>query len=195
MKKDEKDLFASSINEKKQEENPRFALFLSIIFLIVTIWLPFSVGGFIGWVGAIACGILCLGSLAFSFPTNEEESKESQSRFLEKSLSGEFKPEVGLMILNRNNLKIAVEKKEELRKELLEMSKHGKLFPEVVCTFCQTKGKVRVKKGERKEGLSGGKVAGGMLTGGASILVTGIHRKQEIQNATCGNCRQTWSWK
>jgi hypothetical protein len=44
----------------------------------------------------------------------------------------------------------------------------------------------------RKEGISGGKATGAVLTGGLSILATGLSRKQAWKSLTCSNCKMHW---
>lgn len=65
---------------------------------------------------------------------------------------------------------------------------------ELICPHCQTKGQVSTKPVERKAGVSGGKVMGGLLTGGISLLATGLSRKQQLTQAHCGNCNSTWDF-
>ncbi|WP_156036026.1 hypothetical protein [Blastococcus sp. URHD0036] len=43
-----------------------------------------------------------------------------------------------------------------------------------------------------KRGISGGKATGAVVTGGFSVLLTGLSRKVKATQATCGNCRVTW---
>jgi hypothetical protein len=43
-----------------------------------------------------------------------------------------------------------------------------------------------------KKGISGGKATGALLTGGVSILASGLSRKEKVTEARCANCRQTW---
>lgn len=64
--------------------------------------------------------------------------------------------------------------------------------PEMVCPHCQTKGSVLVSKARRKSGLSGGKATGAVLTGGVSVLATGLSRKQSVQACQCTNCGMKW---
>lgn len=63
----------------------------------------------------------------------------------------------------------------------------------LVCPHCQTKGKVRTRLATRKVGVSGGKAAGAVLTGGLSLLATGLSRKQKLTVASCGQCGVTWT--
>jgi len=45
---------------------------------------------------------------------------------------------------------------------------------------------------ERKTGISGGKAAGAVITGGWSILATGLSRKEKMTEAFCDKCLSTW---
>jgi hypothetical protein len=45
---------------------------------------------------------------------------------------------------------------------------------------------------KRKNGISGGKVMGGLLTGGVSLLATGLSRKQKMTHVHCYNCGADW---
>lgn len=64
----------------------------------------------------------------------------------------------------------------------------------LICPHCQTKGQVHTKRVKRKKGISGGKVVGGLLTGGISLLGTGLSRKQRATQAHCDNCGSTWDF-
>jgi hypothetical protein len=63
---------------------------------------------------------------------------------------------------------------------------------QIVCPHCHTQGSVSVTSTQRKKGLSGGKAAGGLMTGGASILATGLSRKQWVKHLRCENCKMEW---
>ncbi|MGB8888512.1 MAG: hypothetical protein WCC87_17420 [Candidatus Korobacteraceae bacterium] len=69
---------------------------------------------------------------------------------------------------------------------------HGPLNPALVCPHCQSKGVVRVKPVTQKMGVSGGKATAALLTGGVSMLATGLSRKQKFTQAHCQNCNSTW---
>jgi hypothetical protein len=47
---------------------------------------------------------------------------------------------------------------------------------------------------KRKKGISGGKAVGALLTGGLSILATGLSRKEKSTQAHCDNCGATWDF-
>lgn len=70
-------------------------------------------------------------------------------------------------------------------------STYGALHPQVVCPHCQTRGAVRVKREKQKQGVSGGKATAALLTGGVSLLATGLSRKGWVTQAHCGNCGVT----
>lgn len=63
---------------------------------------------------------------------------------------------------------------------------------EMVCPHCQKKGTVSTKQVTTKQGISGGKATGAVLTAGFSLLATGLSRKQKVTEAHCRNCGATW---
>lgn len=69
---------------------------------------------------------------------------------------------------------------------------HGAIRAQMVCPHCQVRGQVRCKAVKNKKGISGGKATGALLTGGISMLATGLSRKEAATEAYCGNCRSTW---
>lgn len=66
------------------------------------------------------------------------------------------------------------------------------LRPKVVCKHCGTAGQVFVNRVERKRGISGGKAAGALFTGGLSLLATGLSRKEAVSSMRCKNCGMKW---
>jgi hypothetical protein len=64
--------------------------------------------------------------------------------------------------------------------------------PQLVCPHCQTKGQVDAQGVRVKRGISGGKATGAVLTGGLSLLATGLSRKESRTAARCGNCNMEW---
>ena len=69
---------------------------------------------------------------------------------------------------------------------------HGHKNVEMVCPHCDTRGEVRTKSKQVKKGVSGGKAAGAILTGGVSLLATGLSRREGMTEAHCGNCHNKW---
>ena len=63
---------------------------------------------------------------------------------------------------------------------------------QIVCPQCQTIGNVTTEKVRIKKGISGAKATGAVLTGGLSILATGLSRKEEATEARCSNCGSVW---
>jgi transcription elongation factor Elf1 len=64
--------------------------------------------------------------------------------------------------------------------------------PQMVCPHCQTKGSVSTSRTKVKQGISGAKATGAVLTAGFSILATGLSRKQKFTQARCSNCGAEW---
>lgn len=69
---------------------------------------------------------------------------------------------------------------------------HGALNPAMVCPHCAIKGKVRTMRVTEKRGVSGGKATAALLTGGFSMLLIGLSRKEKGTRAYCGNCKNQW---
>lgn len=74
----------------------------------------------------------------------------------------------------------------------LQDSAHGPINPQLVCPHCGKAGHVRAKAAKAKQGISGGKATGAVLTGGISILATGLSRKQRVTACRCDNCLTGW---
>lgn len=66
------------------------------------------------------------------------------------------------------------------------------LNSKMICPHCQEKGTVKTEKVTQKKGISGGKATGALLTGGISLLATGLSRKEDVTKAHCVNCSSTW---
>lgn len=62
----------------------------------------------------------------------------------------------------------------------------------IVCQFCHQAGGVRVRLVQRKQGISGGKATGAVVTGGISLFATGLSRKQQMRHLTCSSCHMEW---
>lgn len=63
---------------------------------------------------------------------------------------------------------------------------------QLVCPHCQVRGRVVSRPLRVKRGVSGGKAAGAVFTMGASMLATGLSRKQWVTRMRCGNCGAGW---
>ena len=83
--------------------------------------------------------------------------------------------------------------KKEARAAVFSGLLHGSVKPEMIFPHCQVKGKVHTMKMKQKKGISGGKAVGAILTGGLSILATGLSRKEKGMQAHCDNCGATWN--
>lgn len=62
----------------------------------------------------------------------------------------------------------------------------------IVCPHCNSTGTVTARQIKRKKGISGGKATGAIITGGASVVATGLSRKEGATQMSCSNCGTTW---
>jgi len=62
----------------------------------------------------------------------------------------------------------------------------------LICPHCQIRGFIQTKQVKRKKGISGAKATGALLTGGLSILATGLSKKDTCTQVHCGRCGMTW---
>lgn len=113
----------------------------------------------------------------YSRPPSEEEQILAEVRAIEKAHVPEKRPSF----------------REAIGKAFAE-DKWGKLNPAMICPHCQQKGAVRAKPVERARGISGGKAIGALLTGGVSLVATGISRHEKQTQAHCDNCGSTWDF-
>jgi hypothetical protein len=70
----------------------------------------------------------------------------------------------------------------------------GGKSPAMICPHCQTKGGVRTKAVAQQAGISGPKATAALITGGLSVLVTGLSREERRTQAHCDNCGATWAF-
>jgi len=86
------------------------------------------------------------------------------------------------------------EKAKLARMSPAERAEHdfGPIKSKLLCPHCQTTGQVRTKPIEQKKGVSGGKATAAVLTGGVSLLATGLSRTEAHTQAHCMNCESTW---
>ena len=68
------------------------------------------------------------------------------------------------------------------------------LSGEIVCPHCHKVGCVATRRAKAKKGISGAKATGALLTGGLSLLATGLSRKQWVTEAKCKSCHSTWEF-
>jgi hypothetical protein len=62
----------------------------------------------------------------------------------------------------------------------------------IECPHCHVKGRVLTRRVKAKKGISGGKATGALLTGGLSILATGLSRREWVTECRCGSCGVSW---
>jgi hypothetical protein len=105
------------------------------------------------------------------------------------------KKKVAAMSPSEKKTYVATKKaKEAKRQGALLTQQHGQINPSLVCPHCQEKGNIRTQPVKRKKGISGGKAAAAILTGGVSMLATGLSRKERSTAAYCGNCESEWDF-
>lgn len=80
------------------------------------------------------------------------------------------------------------------KQEASETLAHGRVNPAMICPHCGVRGKVRTKVIDKKSGISGGKATAAVLTGGVSLVATGLSRKDRVTRAFCGNCKNEWDF-
>jgi hypothetical protein len=71
---------------------------------------------------------------------------------------------------------------------------HGNPNPAMICPHCNAKGFMRTRRVSKKKGISGGKATAAIITGGVSILATGLSRRERLTDAYCGNCNNKWTF-
>jgi hypothetical protein len=71
---------------------------------------------------------------------------------------------------------------------------HGPINPPLICPHCQTKGFVHVKAATDKAGISGDKATAALLTGGVSLLATGLSQNRTVTQAHCSRCQSDWKF-
>jgi hypothetical protein len=70
----------------------------------------------------------------------------------------------------------------------------GPINPAMVCPHCQTRGRVHARRVKVDAGISGEKAAAAVITGGISVLVTGLSSAGECTEAACENCLSVWQF-
>ncbi len=74
----------------------------------------------------------------------------------------------------------------------LAQKTYGHINTHMNCPHCNCQGKVRTKPISQKKGISGGKATAALMTGGISLLATGLARKEIVTQAHCMKCTNTW---
>ncbi len=69
---------------------------------------------------------------------------------------------------------------------------YGQKNSQMICPHCNKAGYIHTKSVKQKKGVSGAKATGAILTGGISLLATGLSRKESNTQAHCTNCNNTW---
>jgi hypothetical protein len=62
----------------------------------------------------------------------------------------------------------------------------------IICPYCQNRGGVTWHQVKRKQGISGAKATGAVLTGGLSVVATGLSKKGFVRACSCAICGMKW---
>jgi hypothetical protein len=84
---------------------------------------------------------------------------------------------------------VAIKKSKEISEKSLI---YGVVKPSIICPQCHKKGVVHTNPFDKKNGISGAKATGAILTGGISLLFTGLSRTDNVTQAHCNNCNTDW---
>jgi hypothetical protein len=76
--------------------------------------------------------------------------------------------------------------------ELVASGRRPKRNDKIVCAHCHKSGCITTSIVERKVGVSGGKATAAILTGGVSLLATGLARKELATQIKCSNCQSVY---
>lgn len=79
------------------------------------------------------------------------------------------------------------------RREIISQNAHLTLEAKIICPHCHTRSHVHTQPITRKLGISGGKMAAAIVTGGLSIFIAGLSRVGKATHAHCTNCGSTWT--
>ena len=127
--------------------------------------------------------------LSFVTPGMSElkEFEAARAALLEDRLAAEQKA------AQRREERLVAAKAEADRRqaELLTLLR-GPVNQAMICPHCQSKGTVRTKRVSQKKGISGAKATGALLTGGFSLLATGLSRHEGATEAYCTHCKNQW---
>lgn len=97
--------------------------------------------------------------------------------------------------MSLSQLEAHLRKREQGAQRVREQSlrwAHGPLNQMILCPHCGEKGHTHTKPVRAKKGISGAKATGAILTGGVSLLATGLSRKENRTKAFCESCSSAW---
>jgi cation transport ATPase len=100
----------------------------------------------------------------------------------------------GFIIAFISGLIVHLSQSPEERAETFNQTAYGYLNTSMICPHCNTKGQIRTMTVTNKKGISGGKATAAVITGGWSVLATGLSRKENQTQAHCMSCKNTWTF-
>jgi hypothetical protein len=66
------------------------------------------------------------------------------------------------------------------------------LNSKLTCPYCKVQGLVGTRQVKVKRSSSGARSTGSFVTGGLSVLTTGLSKRVVVTEAACGKCNSTW---
>jgi hypothetical protein len=147
-----------------------------------------GVGGSMALIVFLAFLLLICGAIANARKTWRNRRKMAAMTPVERQAHQEERER------RKRELSIKFEKLKQDSADRRRKFQWGQLNTAMICPHCQTRGTVRTASETRKAGVSGGKATAALLTGGTSLLLTGLSRNQQVTQAHCDNCNSTWNF-
>jgi hypothetical protein len=172
-----------------------FAGFLLFVFASLTIAIFGATGA------AVLVVLALLAALGFLLKLFAQLAKRVEKRSMARMLPEErdkYLVKQRDAVVGKQQARAALtaqkQRDREARARRREQWDYGAVNPAMICPHCHAKGAVRTKLVENKVGISGGKATAAVLTGGVSLLATGLSRKQRVTAARCGECKSAWQF-
>lgn len=133
-----------------------------------------------------------------AFPVNTDRFDELDREIAERNAEGSkrFDDDVAVQLEAERAARRAESKrvrKAALASQRANRAIHGTRNLQLRCPHCGAAGYIHTKSVKLKKGVSGGKATGALLTGGLSMLATGLSRKEAARKAHCTKCGSTWA--
>ncbi len=123
---------------------------------------------------------------------NEQEARKALIVLEESQRQARLTPE------ERAAEQAALEAKESAQikatADIADLLAYGEVNAAMLCPHCGERGLIRTKKVLAKKGISGGKATAAVLTGGISVIGTGLSRNEVETKAHCDFCKNDWAF-